>query len=207
MSAALLFVAFSPSLLFGPTADAAGLVAGNHPLPILATGASKHSDDFNKNDAGSTGNLKLTNSALYAVLPDPKHPGKLLWKLWASGFTLFNPGNQITVTVQNVSALIFQAGKPAATLRAPTATYDNTAHTIVASGGVFVRSYTEEGTTLRADNVVFNATTGKLLATGHVVYHNGKTQMEVHTNSLNGDARLKTLSSDTGGSVALPKGL
>lgn len=177
------------------------------PLSSLASAKPQKTSGFNKNDAGSTGNLKVTNSNIYAVQPDPKRPGKFMWKIWASGFTLLNPGNQITVTVQDVSALLFQAGQAAATLRAPLATYDNIKHTIVASGGVLVRSISEPGTTLRADNVVFYAATGKLKATGHVVYHNGKTLMELHTNELDGDTKLKTLSSNTGGSVALPKGL
>ena len=178
-----------------------------HPLSSSASAKAQKTPGFNKNDAGSTGNLRVTNSNIYATQPDSKRPGKFLWKIWASGFTLLNPGDQITVTVQNVSALLFQTGQAAATLHAPLATYDNIKHTIVASGGVMVHSISEPGTTLRADNVVFYAATGKLKATGHVVYHNGKTLMELHTNELDGDTKLKTLSSNSGGSVALPKGL
>jgi len=164
------------------------------------------SSGFIKNDAGSSGNLKITNSDTYAVQPDPARHGKYLWKIWASGFTLLNPGTQITVTVQKVSAVLYQSGYAAAQLHAPVATYDNLKETIAASGGVTVRSLKEPGTTLRADNVVFYAATHKIVATGHVVYHNGKTQMEIHTNELVGDTVLKTLTSNTGGSAALPKG-
>ena len=204
-TAARLFLAFTTLTVSNSIASAAPLVV--HPLSSLASAKPHQAVGFNKNDAGSTGNLEVTNSNIYAVQPDPKRPGKFMWKIWASGFTLLNPGKQITVNVQNMSALLFQAGQAAATLHAPRATYDNIQHTIVASGGVNVRSISEPGTTLRADNVVFYAATGKLKATGHVVYHNGKTLMELHTNELDGDTKLKTLSSNSGGSVALPKGL
>jgi hypothetical protein len=169
--------------------------------------SSNKSTGFTKNDAGSSGNLKITNGDTYAVQPDPKHPGKFLWKMWSSGFVLLNPGSEITVTVKDVSALLYQNQMPAAKMHAPTATYDNNQKTIDATGGVVVNSLTEPGTTLRADRVVFYAATSKIVATGHVVYHNAKTQIELHTNELVGDTKLKTLRSDSGGSVALPKGL
>ena len=56
-----------------------------------------------------------------------------------------------------------------------------------------VHSLTQPGTILKADTVVWYATSNKIVATGHVYYHNGQNGGTMTGPRAVGDSRLKTL--------------
>ncbi|BDI31233.1 hypothetical protein CCAX7_32840 [Capsulimonas corticalis] len=147
----------------------------------------------------------VTGQGSYVTQPDPKHPGMYLWKLWARDFIIEAPDKNVSGTLKGVHAILFQNGKQTADMVAPQAQSDNVKETIVASGGVVVKSLTQPGTILRADNVVWNAASRKIIASGHVFYKNGKTGMTIQPRGrLIADTVLKSVRSDDGGSIKLP---
>ena len=149
-----------------------------------------------------SGTLNLTTM----IFPDPKHRGWLLWKITATELTGQPLGKGVQGALNSVNATLFQHGKPAASMFAPKAVYNSTDKQIAAGGGVFIKSLTEKGTTLRADKVIWSASTNKIVATGHVVFHDGKSGMVTTGPSLVADTVLKTLRVSQPGRTTLPKG-
>ena len=147
----------------------------------------------------------VTGQGSYVTQPDPKRPGKYLWKLWAREFIIEAPDKAVSGTLKGVSAVLFQNGKESARMVAPQAQGNNVQSIIVATGGVIVRSVAQPGTILRADTVTWYAQSNKIVAVGHVFYKNGKTGMTISPNGrLVANTALKTIRSDDGGNIKLP---
>ena len=139
-------------------------------------------------------NVGLVGQGITLFLPDPKHHGWMLWKIWArSGSGNFASGR---VTAEGVTALLFTSGKPDARMTAPQAIGDTNAKTIVASGGVTYVSLTQKGTYFRARTVTWNADTKRGVARGDVHYHNGKNGLTADAPTLYFNSGLRTVSSE-----------
>lgn len=159
------------------------------------------------NDTSLRGDIKIDSEKVYAVQPDPKRQGKFLWKIWASEVSIANPARQITGDLSDVSAVLSHNGNAAASLHAPTAQGDYINRTVIASGGVFMKSLSPSGSTLTADRVVWFGADDKIIATGHVVYRNGDSGVVIQTSQLVANTALRTISSSVGGSATVSKGL
>lgn len=135
-----------------------------------------------------------------ADIPDPKHPGKLLCHLDAATAGGQSANNGFLGTMTQVQARLYHLGKPAATLAAPRTEGNqvNKALSLTASGGVVIHSLTQPGTTLTADQVVWHANTNQIVATGHVVYRDGKTGAILTGPVLTGDTKLQAFSFKSG---------
>ena len=139
-------------------------------------------------------NTGLVGQGITLFLPDTKHPGWMLWKIWAkSGSGNFASGR---ITAYGVTALLFAQGKPDARVTAREAVGDTNAKTIFASGGVLYTSLTQKGTFFRARTFNWNADTKRGVARGNVHYHNGKSGLTADTSVLYFDSGLKTVSSE-----------
>jgi lipopolysaccharide assembly outer membrane protein LptD (OstA) len=75
--------------------------------------------------------------------------------------------------MEGVDGIFYQQGKPADHFSAPKVIYDEHAQTVTASGGVKLKSLTQNNTTLSCDSLVWYPGTGKLVGSGNVVYHSG----------------------------------
>ncbi len=135
--------------------------------------------------------------------PDPKHPGHLEWHLWAKSLAGQSVGNEIQGQLVTVTARLYQKGVPAATLLAPLAKGD--VKKITATGGVTIKSLQQPGTILRADNMVWLVTLDKIIATGHVYYHDGKSGLVMRAPQMVANTALKTINSAGAGEGILPK--
>ena len=139
-------------------------------------------------------NTGLAGQGITLFLPDSKHPGWMLWKIWARSGSGNIAGG--TVTADGVTAILFTRGKPDARMTAPHAVGDTKGKTIVASGGVVYKSLTQKGTFMRARSVTWNADTKRGVARGSVHYHNGKSGLTADTSVLYFDSGLQTVSSE-----------
>ena len=149
--------------------------------------------------------LDVSGSQVSILQPDPKRPGKFVFKIWAAGVNgAALPGNNVQGTLSSVTALLFQKGVVTARMLAPKAFADSTKQSVVGSGGVRVWSLTQPGTTLSADKVTWLAQRNTVEAVGHVVYRSGKTGLTIHVPRLTADTALKTFSSAGAGSLVLP---
>ena len=153
-----------------------------------------------------------TLQGVTAVLPDPKHPGKPLWKLLARSVDAGPTGlSGYAVVLHDVAATLYQNGIPEAYMTAPRAVGDQSTRTITATGGVFIKSLTDRGpsgrSTLRADRVQWQADKNQVLATGHVAYKNGKNGLILRGPAFQADTALRTLHSVGAGRIILPRGL
>ena len=134
------------------------------------------------------------------TLPDPKRPGKLLYDLRAASATGQSAADGFHGTLTSVWAKLFQNGAATAILTAPRAVGGTASKStvITGTGGVVVKSLTQPGTILKADTVVWYATLNKMVATGHVYYHNGQNGATMTGPRAVGDSRLKTLTISAG---------
>lgn len=133
----------------------------------------------------------LAGTGITATLPDPKHPGKLLWMIWAKrGMGNLASGQ---ASGEGITALMFHAGHRTAKMTAPRADYDEGRKTIVASGGVAYASLAQPGTWMHARTVTYHADTGEGVARGGVLVHDGKRGGTVSTPIAYFDAGLKTV--------------
>ena len=141
-------------------------------------------------------NVGATSFDVFTTLPDPKHPGKLLYALHYKEGNFQSIGTGLQGKLTSVAAKLFQEGAASATLTAPHVLISimNKVVVITATGGVVIHSLTQPGTVLTADTVVWYATSNKMVATGHVFYHDGKTGATTIGPRAVGDTRLKTLS-------------
>jgi len=145
----------------------------------------------------------------YIAQPDPKRPGKYLWKLWTGPFSFQSPAGQVgqrevTGALHNITAILFQNGVASAQMRAPTATGDYAHAVVVAGGGVTLRSLAEKGTSLRADTVTWYARQNKVIAAGHVRYVNGRSGMTIQAPAVVCDTVLQTIRSARPGEMTIP---
>ncbi len=136
-------------------------------------------------------------------LPDPKLPGtgKLLYYLRAAASDgQFLPDGSFHGGVTKLWMRLYQKGVPSAVLTAPQAQGGGTskATVITGKGGVVVKSLTEPGTFLTADTVVWYSSLNRIVATGHVFYHNSKNGMTSTGPFLQGDTKLGTFATHAG---------
>ena len=148
-----------------------------------------------------------TNSTdVFATLPDPKYPGKLLYALHYKEGSFQSVGTALQGRLTTVAAKLFQNGGASATLTAPQVLINSVNNVVVvtSTGGVVVHSLTQPGTILKADTIVWYAAQNKMVATGHVYYHNGQNGATMIGPRAVGDTRLKTLTISAGhGTVKL----
>lgn len=145
-------------------------------------------------------NLSGAGTGLVVYVPDPKLPGKLMAVVKAVGAEGQSAANGFLGNMTQVSALFYQQGKPAATFHAPSAHGGSRqkALTITGTGGVVVKSLIQPGTTLTADTIVWYADKNKIVATGHVVFHDGKTGTTVHSPAMIADTKLNSIQTPRG---------
>lgn len=144
-------------------------------------------------------NLGVVGQGTVMDLPDPKFPGKGVPLLHVVAATVTGQSAETGLlgSMTRVSALLYQQGKQAATLTAPLARGDSLRGSVVvtATGGVFIRSLLHPGTTLRADRLVWtpSARTNQIVATGHVVWTDGKTHGTLKGPRATADTAVKTV--------------
>ena len=152
-------------------------------------------------------NIGVSGTAGQIFQPDPKLPGKFLWKLYVQGATGAAQDNGFQGKLTGVTAILYQHGTASALMTAPTANGNSTSQVIVATGPgrIKVRSLTEKGTTLEADKMTWYARTNKIIAIGNVVYRKGLTgaMLRVPYSPVNADTRLHAVSFGKG-SATLP---
>ena len=134
------------------------------------------------------------------TVPDPKRPGKLQIMVHARSIQGTSTGGGFGGTLINPYAQLYQLGVPSAILTAPAAVASSRQGTVIvtATGGVTVRSLTHPGTTLSADKMVWYAGQNKIIATGHVVYKDGKTGARLTGPSMKADTQMQTVSMGSG---------
>ena len=146
-------------------------------------------------------NLNVGIQSPIIQIGDPKLPGKLLVSGKAGGFSGVSADKGALGSFTRVSVLLYQQGRPAATFDAPVAHIsENTATknvVAVGTGGVVLVSLTEPGTRLTADVVTWYAGLNKIVATGHVVYHNGMGWV-VRSPMMTADTRLHSVVTEKG---------
>ncbi len=136
------------------------------------------------------------------TIGDPKLPGKFLAVVKASGISGSSADQGFLGNMTQVSALLYQQGKPAATLAAPHAHGSRNSATknvvVIGTGGVVIKSLTEPGTSLTADTMVWYASINKIVATGHAVYHNVKSAIIFRSPTIIADTKLKSVKTGSG---------
>lgn len=171
-------------------------------LPGAAAPAAKKGGKKN----ASPPNLSAIIQSPTIQIGDPKLPGKLLAVVKAGGFRGVSADQGALGNMTQVHALLYQKGKQAATLDAPVAHFSQNSTTknvvAVGTGGVVIHSLTEPGTRLTADVVTWYASLNRIVATGHVVYHNVKTGWDVQAPTMTADTKLKSVKTGSGGSMS-----
>ncbi len=134
------------------------------------------------------------------TVPDPKRPGKLQLMVHARSIQGTSTGGGFGGTLIGVYAQLYQLGVPSAILTAPKAVASSRLGTVVvtATGGVVARSLTNPGTTLTADKMVWYAGQNKIIATGHVVYKDGKTGARLTGPSMVANTQMQSVSMGSG---------
>ena len=124
---------------------------------------------------------------------DPKHPGKMLGLLRAVSATGQSTPTGFVGSLTSVWARLYQQGAPAAVLTAPHVEGSSSKKTaiVTGTGGVIVKSLTQPGTRLTADQVVWYASLNQIVATGHVFYRDGKTGGTMTGPWMKSDTKLK----------------
>lgn len=145
--------------------------------------------------AGAADNLGVAGQGVTIFQPDPKAPGRFLFKIYAKGISGQSVSNAFTGALTGVSAVLFQKGRATATLAAPLARADSAQQTVTASGRVHVKSLIEPGTTLDADTAVWHAKTNVVDAAGNVVYHSGKNGITARGPRFRANTALQTITS------------
>lgn len=170
------------------------------PGTLLETAAQAAPAKAAKPSAGAADNLGVSGQAVTIFQPDPKLPGKFLFKIYARGITGQSVSSSFSGALTGVSAVLFQKGQASATLSAPTARADSGQQQVTASGRVHVKSLREPGTILDADTVVWHAKTNIIDATGNVLYRNGKNGVTLRGPRFRANTALQTISSAGPGS-------
>ena len=168
------------------------------PPGVAAPGAKKGA----ANDAAPP-SMAGVGQGMTMSLPDPKLPGtgKLLYYLHAAAADVqTNPDGSFRGGMTKLWMRLYQKGVPSAVLTAPQAKGAGTskATVITGTGGVAVKSLTEPGTFLTADTIVWYSAQNKVVATGHVLYHNSKNGMTSTGPFLQGDTNLGTFTTRAG---------
>jgi len=153
--------------------------------------------------------MAVVGSGMTLTLPDPKLPGtgKLLYYLRAAAADGHSdPDGSFQGSLTKLWVRLYQKGVPSAVLTAPKAQGGGTSKAVVITGmgGVVVKSLTEPGTILTADTVVWRSALNKIVATGHVYYHNSKTGATVTGPVMNADTKLRTWSLTSGIHARMP---
>lgn len=138
------------------------------------------------------------------TVPDPKLPGRLQLMVHAREIRGTSEGGGFGGTMSSVYAQLYQQGQPSAILTAPLAVASSRQKAVVvtATGGVVVKSLTQPGTRLTADKMVWYAGQNKIIATGHVVYKDGKTGAVLTGPSMTADTRMQTVQMGPGRAAA-----
>jgi len=115
------------------------------------------------------------------TVPDPKRPGKLQLLAHSREIHGVSTEGGFSGTFTKLYAQLYQLGKASAILTAPKAVASSRQGivTVTATGGVVAKSLTIPGTTLTADKMVWYSGQDKIVATGHVVYKDGKTGLRL----------------------------
>lgn len=154
------------------------------------------------NKKTSAPNLSAVIQSPTLTIGDPKLPGKLLAVVKAGGFSASSADQTSLGTMTQVHALLYRQGKQAATFDAPRAhiTQNSATKNVVAvgTGGVVIVSLTEPGTRLTADVVTWYASLSRIVATGHVIYHNAKTGWDLQAPTMTADTQLRSVSGGKG---------
>ena len=154
------------------------------------------------NKKTSAPNLSAVIQSPTLTIGDPKLPGKLLAVVKAGGFSASSADQTSLGTMTQVHALLYRQGKQAATFDAPRAhiTQNSATKNVVAvgTGGVVIVSLTEPGTRLTADVVTWYASLNRIVATGHVIYHNAKTGWDLQAPTMTADTQLRSVNGGKG---------
>lgn len=128
-------------------------------------------------------------------LPDPKLPGRPLCHVDASAATGQSAANGFLGTMTRVTATLYRQGRPAAILYAPRAqgSVQGKSTVITGTGGVFIKSLLHPGTTIRSNTMVWKAATNGLVASGHVVFTDGKTHLTIRGPRATADTVMQTV--------------
>lgn len=152
--------------------------------------------------ASASPNMSAVVPSPTLIIGDPKLPGKLLAVVKAGGFSGSLADQTALGNMTQVHALLYQQGKEAAKFDAPVAhiTQNSATKSVVAvgTGGVVIVSLAEPGTRLTADVVTWYASLNRIVATGHVVYHNGKSGWTVQSPTMTCDTQLRSVSGARG---------
>ncbi len=134
------------------------------------------------------------------TVPDPKRPGKLQLMVHAREIHGVSTDGGFGGTLTKVYAQLYQLGQPSAILTAPYAVASSRQKTVVvtATGGVVAKSLTQPGTTLTADKMVWYAGQNKIIATGHVIYKDGKTGATLTGPSMVANTQMQSVSMGSG---------
>ena len=167
-------------------------------LPIAAAPGAKKS--MGKKPSAPP-NLSAIIQSPTIQIGDPKLPGKLLVSGKASGFSGASADKGALGSFTQVSVLLYQQGRQAATFDAPVAHINENTATknvvAVGTGGVVIVSLTEPGTRLTADVVTWYAGLNRIVARGHVVYHNGMGWV-IRSPAMTADTRLHSVVTEKG---------
>lgn len=145
-------------------------------------------------------NLSAAVQLPVVTLPDPKYPGKLLIEAHARTAQGQSQDTGFMGDMTGVWARLYQKGVPAAVLTASHAVGSSRKNTVVVTGtgGVVIKSLTQPGTKLTADKVVWYASLNRIVATGHVYYHDGKTGATMIGPWLTADTKLNSVQTGAG---------
>lgn len=152
--------------------------------------------------SASPPNLSAIIQSPTLTVGDPKLPGKLLAVVKAGGFSGNSADQGALGNMTQVHALLYNKGTQAATFDAPVAHISQNSATknvvAVGTGGVVIHSLTEPGTRLTADVVTWYAGLNRIVATGHVVYHNVKTGWDLQAPAMTADTQLRSVGGGKG---------
>ncbi len=139
--------------------------------------------------------MSVDSQTLVFQVPDQKYPGHLLVEAHVKAVD-GTGGLSLLGNLTGVWARLYQRGAPAAVLTAPHAVGSSYQKTVVvtATGGVVIKSLMQPGTKLTADKVVWypNARIDQIVATGHVVYRDGKSGATATGPWLKADTQMKS---------------
>jgi len=169
-------------------------------LLLLALGGASWAAPSGKKTAPAPLNLSGVIQMPVVTLPDPKYPGRLMIEAHARTADGQSAENGFLGNMTGVWARLYQKGIPAAVLTAPHALGNSRKNSVVVTGtgGVVIKSLTQPGTKLTADKVVWYASVDRIVATGHVFYHDGKSGATMSGPWLTADTKLKSIQTGTG---------
>ncbi len=138
------------------------------------------------------GNIAANASATTLTYSDPK-TGMILWKANAKSMDAQSgqSAGDVVGTMHNVAGVLYQNGQPANSLTAPLVRADQSSRVVTASGGVILKSLTQQGTVVRCNQIVWHSDTNILVGRGNVVFRKGNfTQTGP---SFQADTKLKAI--------------